>query len=1562
MDKLIRSRLQWLTFVVGLCLLPSLLAILGVDFSSPSQDPEQLMSTAEGDEFARSEILFYLLADALHHALLEWTAVSLALVVAVVSLFHYRVYSDITVPVVGMAVFAAGGVDAFHTLAATRLIESDVANVDFIPFTWALSRIFNASAMIIAAAISLWLYRRDLHSGSRTDNASNDRPIRLLLVLAAIFLVLAYFSVRFAATSESLPQMMFPNAYISRPFDVLPLALFLLAGTLYWVFYQQKHTLAAFALAVSIIPQVSTQLHMAFGSTALFDHHFNIAHGLKVFAYGAILFGLLSDFIVQAQRSSTAASNASLADNTVLFHVDVDELEVGRASRPLAASLPIMAFFLALMVALLVSFSFYFESERLIRKNSVEKLRIESALVEPLLEQLYLQSSSDALFLSQTPPIEGLIDAKNKEEKFEYDLWHDSLTIIFSEILNSKPDYYRISYVGVADQGRELVSVVRNIGGVHSVPKTLLQFEGSENYYQSSLLTQPGSVAISNVELKRIQGEIVLPHQPIVRISTPIYDPNSGDLFGVIIIHVDFGRFMTNLVEDKLSGFNLYLANFEGDYIYHPDPAKRFSAELKHNFFLQQEFPQLAEVIERKTDEQGFSDLKNEHEAIFPSYFLFIHLSKYGGHQPLLLLLQHGEDTLTAELQSFRNRSLMLGVSLALIALALAVIFSRRVTRPLTAMTEAVQDYEQSGQLEGLPTKESDEIGVLARSFHNLLQRMNQAMTDQHNMATTYQETSDRLQAIVNSAVDAIITIDRSGQILSFNHAAEVMFGYEEAQAIGENVALLMPASHAKQHDQYIDNYQSSGISKIIGIGRELTAVTKTGEEFPIHLAISEINLKEGVIYTGIIRDISAQKAAEKALIEGKEAAENAARYKSEFLASMSHEIRTPMNGVLGMLGLLKRSSLSKEQEHYAELARSSADSLLTIINDILDFSKVEAGKLELEILDFNLNSQLGEFTESISPKAQEKGLEVILDVTAVNRSMVRGDPGRIRQILTNLVGNAIKFTESGEIAIRAALEPGLQGKLRFQCSVSDTGIGIPSDKIDGLFDSFTQVDASTTRKFGGTGLGLSIVKQLCELMRGRVSVTSNENKGSCFSFEVELEESSQSRDLLPSVDIRGSKILVVDDNSTNRAVLRGQLESWGAEVSEAESAKQALNLMEACAGDAQEEFQVAFLDMQMPDVDGMELGRLIREDFRFENTKLVMMTSMARRGDAQRFADIGFSAYFPKPTTTSDLFDALQVVMSGGEALDQAKPLVTSHYVKELNTEKSQPIEHKRWSKSVRLLLVEDNHINQAVALGVLEDLGLHSDVAGNGIEALIAIKDAVDTAPYHLILMDCQMPDMDGYEATRQIREGVAGERALDIPIIAMTANAMIGDREKCLQAGMNDYLSKPIDNDALEAKLIQWLPQGLQLTEDSDQTHVNAVDGTQAEDSAYEDVSRSHNSELEEQSIWDRTGALKRVRGKEARLLHLIDLFVSDMPARVTKVRQALTEGDCETVAHQSHAIKGITANLGAVKLMAIVNELEQLALKKDLNSARSMESSFAQCFNDIQAHLSRYRDQA
>jgi len=742
-----------------------------------------------------------------------------------------------------------------------------------------------------------------------------------------------------------------------------------------------------------------------------------------------------------------------------------------------------------------------------------------------------------------------------------------------------------------------------------------------------------------------------------------------------------------------------------------------------------------------------------------------------------------------------------------------------------------------------------------------------------------------------------VAATDIKGTITHVNDRFCDISGYDRDELLGENHRILK----SDYHDEAFFRQMFLTISQGKVWRGEICNKAKSGKRYWVDTTIVPFlgeDLKPRS-YIAIRTDITLTKQAEKSMEKAKFAAEDSARAKSEFLANMSHEIRTPMNGVMGMLGLLSRTSLDESQKRQVILAKTSADSLLALINDILDFSKIEAGKLEIENVDFNLRKMFDSFSESQGLKASEQKVELIVDTSEIKVSSVRGDPSRLRQILNNLVGNAFKFTEQGEIMIRASLDK--QGKL--YCQISDTGIGIPEGKQATLFDSFTQADTSTTRKYGGTGLGLSITKQLCELMGGRISVSSELDKGSSFSFEVQLEPTVKARAVLPEIDISNLNILIVDDNFTNREVLRGQLSLWGAKVHEAENAHEALNILaQSFRPGSSTSIELAILDMQMPGMDGAELGKRIRADLRFDAVKLVMMTSMSEMGDARFFADLGFQAYFPKPVTTDDLFKALSVMSEDGEALQKAQPLVTSHYLKELNVIGDEVEASKEFSEFTRILLVEDNSINQLVAQSILGELGLNADIAANGIEALEMLKMMEYKAPYHLIFMDCQMPEMDGYQATQAIRQGQVGEAMQAIPIIAMTANAMKGDKEHCLAVGMDDYLSKPIIPEDLESKLHKWLP-------DVNDNMILPI------------------------NLWDHETLLKRLGGNQPLLIKIAGLFLVDAKNQIVKVELALQEENYESIRHYAHTLKGESANLCAISFSDLMFELENAARNED-----------------------------
>jgi len=684
----------------------------------------------------------------------------------------------------------------------------------------------------------------------------------------------------------------------------------------------------------------------------------------------------------------------------------------------------------------------------------------------------------------------------------------------------------------------------------------------------------------------------------------------------------------------------------------------------------------------------------------------------------------------------------------------------------------------------------------------------------------------------------------------------------------------------------------------------------------------------EPVTVIGINYDITEQIEIENHLKRAKDEAEEGARAKAEFLAAMSHEIRTPMNGVLGMLNLLQRTDLDQEQQRRLQIARNSADHLLTVINDILDFSKIDAGKLAVDAIDFDLVQQIGDSVQSLSLRAQEKGLELVVDVEAVSVAWVRGDPARLRQILVNLIGNAIKFTERGEVVVRCRQQIEADSIL-VTVTINDTGIGIAEEKIAGLFAAFTQGDTSMTRRFGGTGLGLVISKKLCELMGGDIGVSStvaggSGESGSCFTFTVRFAVAQTQAAMQAQFDGRGADILVVDDNATSRELLGRQLAGYGATVTLAAGAQDALEICERRTRLGTEQvFDVGIIDLHMPVTTGIELGLRLMEDSRWSHLKLILMTGVVPHEELQHAASLSFRAMLPKPVMPRALQSCIAQVLSGGNqsdafftAMQPARP--AAHPPMGGRHDNASAMQLPAFfSAKTRVLLVEDNAVNQNVASLMLTDLGLDVDLTSNGREAIELLRTTAQ--PYALILMDCQMPEMDGFAASRAIRNAEAGELHRDVTIVALTANAMTGDRERCLAAGMNDYLAKPLDDKTLLDKLQQWLPRA-----------DVAMQPTVASASIATNISLSQTGEPPTAAaVWDESAALSSLKGRRDRLQTLIKMFLRGLPDQLAGLERGSAVEDFEKIIYHAHTLRGSAGQLRALQVHDLARTLEQSA---------------------------------
>ena len=761
---------------------------------------------------------------------------------------------------------------------------------------------------------------------------------------------------------------------------------------------------------------------------------------------------------------------------------------------------------------------------------------------------------------------------------------------------------------------------------------------------------------------------------------------------------------------------------------------------------------------------------------------------------------------------------------------------------------------------------------------------------------------------VLETALDAFIGMDSKGTVVDWNAQAVATFGWSRDEALGQSLCqMIIPKRYRAAHETGLHHFLGTGEGPALNKRTEITALHRDGHEFPVELTNSVLQLGGMHLFTAFVRDITERKQSEQALRDAKVAAESASETKSIFLATMSHEIRTPMNGIMGMTELVLDTELDTEQRNYLNLAKLSADSLLSLINDILDYSKIEAGKLEIDVIEFNLGTCLGETMKTLSLRAHQKGLELAFEIAPDVPDAIIGDPGRLRQIIVNLIGNSIKFTEQGEVVLRVKTTSRSKDSIQLHFTVADSGIGIPADKQKAIFEAFKQADGSMTRKYGGTGLGLTISSRLVELMGGRIWVESERDKGSCFHFTAQfLLQKLPARTIVPRdpETLRDMRVLVVDDNATNRQILLKMLENWHMNATGAESGAAAIAVLKE-GKDAGRIFPLILLDAQMPEMDGFALAEAIKRNPDWRAATVIMLSSAGQRGDAVRCRAQGIAGYLTKPVQQVELLDAILAALGTRAKNNDAPALVTRHSLREARNR-------------MQILLVEDNAVNQLFALRLLEKIGHSVTVASDGRKAL----NALEKQSFDLVLMDIQMPEMNGWQATRAIREKemTTGQH---IPIIAMTAHTMKGDEEKCIAAGMDFYLTKPIRTEELLAVL-----QGIE----------NRKDGANS-------AQELHSKEPVTNAI-DLTATLERLEGDRDLLGELAQLFRTECPKMVDEIRRAITAHDAENLAQQAHTLKGSAANLGAMAVSRTAMELEKIARSGDMEHASVLLNHLAE----------------
>ncbi|MFA3791542.1 ATP-binding protein [Aliiglaciecola sp. SL4] len=1141
--------------------------------------------------------------------------------------------------------------------------------------------------------------------------------------------------------------------------------------------------------------------------------------------------------------------------------------------------LPTFFLFIAIIAIAIVIFESQINNKVL--RSVEENQRLTNIRIDTQIQQSLSKYRNDLRFLFGTPPIKGVANTIGQDSQFDestYEQWKQRLETIFVAFVENNSEYEQMRVIGIDKEGKELVRVERTGGGIKVVSNAYLQQKGDRDYYEQSIKLSAGQIYLSEISLNREFGRIEFPYRPMLRLSIPLFN-NQMERLGFLILNINASELLYSIQALVDQPNQLALTDSNGFFLAHPDQELMYSKDLNPNATWDSFYNEKLD-LDSETDVSSLQYFSNG------SFYSSAKKVIVSGDFKDGFLVSHilTPESVVNALAMDRRTNVYTILFIVLVVLAVVLAAFQRGLNKSQELAEA--------------RAESD--------------------------------------AIVNGSEDAIFGLTVDGRISSWNRAAKTLFGLDFARVQGQSIDQLSLFSNLNFVE--LINKLASGM-----VQKPLETSLRHDDNIKLLVSLSVI-LKEGFGFSGvavIIRDVtSLRKVDEKirkahAELEIKVAQrtqqlEKASNVKSAFISNISHEMRTPLNGIIGTLNLIKKEPLSEQQLQYLEMTEVSVNSLAVLINDILDLSKIEAGKLDLDFKAFNPSKLIESLCGSMAVKAQEKGLEFILDSIDIECESIVSDPHRYAQILTNILNNAIKFTTQGHILVKAKSEQ-VEGALCIlHCSVSDTGIGIAEENKKRLFSAFSQEDSAIASKYGGTGLGLSICKQLSHLLNGQVTFESEKGKGSTFSFTVQIPNAKVTYKA-PEKHLSGKRVSILVENPQLHQTLCNLVDKLGATVLPDNELN---SYLESKAELPEELPDILIVDQVDPRAQLLEhRWEAIKEQSHHTEKVLMLFNTADAKTMFKRLKPI----YLSKPVSVSEFLlkymDKKHQQLGGRGEQQRNKMLNLDVYSDSKLT-------------GARVLVVDDNEINVEVAVGILKPTTVEIVRAANGQEAIEKLQaSGINGKVIHCVLMDCQMPIMNGYEATAQIRNGEAGEAYRQIPIIAMTANAMLGERQKCLDAGMNDYVTKPISAEKLISKLTSWVLSVFKPI-------VNVIDSGEENRSLVE--STSSNCET-----WDKGGALTRLMNNQTLLNKICKIFLESSIAKIQNLRECVEHGNAEETTKLSHSLKGVSGDLGAMKLHQIFGNIELEALKGNFTAMDSllpkMEQEYEILIDAIKTHL-------